>query len=118
MKKLFSWISHKSHTALKFCQENQKLVLGIVGIVFFAFLMTLGQSKWFKASLLETSNPPNGAIYPIEKSLNYLILKNNENYENYENIDSKYFADLPDYELIFDKTDNPNDNIKLAKKTY
>jgi hypothetical protein len=100
----------------QFFKENRNFSLGILGILFVALLSLLGQSRMFKSSLLEVSNPFDGTIYPVEYAPNYLTWKGSVKTDRYETIDSKDLVPVPDYFLALENGDS--DEIKNAKLIY
>lgn len=100
----------------KFYLEHRSFALSIIFVVFVAILSTLGQSKWFKSSLLEVSNPFNGTIYPIELSPNYLAWPVNVKTDKYSSIDKKYLVKLPNYEDAL--KDDGSDRVRNAQLTF
>ncbi len=97
-------------------EEYKGVFVGIGLVLCVAMLTTVGQSQWFKSSLLETSNPFNGTIYPIEKSPDYTIWMGSVKTTDFKDIDNKYLTTLPNYEDAL--LDISVDELKANKKAH
>lgn len=105
-----------------FVNKHRPALISSAFVVLVAILSTMGQSTWFKSSLLEVSHPFNGTIYPIEKSPDYTKWPGSVKVDRYESIDGKYLTALPDYndalkEMSAAELDK-NPKVKNAKLTF
>jgi murein DD-endopeptidase MepM/ murein hydrolase activator NlpD len=100
----------------KLYKEHKNFIIGVLFVIMVALFSLLGQSQFFKSSLLEVSHPFNGTIFPIEKSPNYLTWSGNIKTDNYSKIPNKDLIELPDYSLALKNGDT--DEIKNAKLTF
>ncbi|MBT4937118.1 peptidoglycan DD-metalloendopeptidase family protein [Candidatus Peregrinibacteria bacterium] len=105
-----------------FVNKHRPALISSAFVVLVAILSTMGQSTWFKSSLLEVSHPFNGTIYPIAKSPDYTKWPGNVKVDRYESIEEKYLAALPDYndalkEMSATELDK-NPKVKNAKLTF
>lgn len=98
------------------CKKHKSLILSIVFVLSIAILSGLGQSRWFKASVLDVSTPFDGAIFPIAQSPNYLAWSGNIKTTKYSEITPSELINLPDYSLAING--GSNDDIKNAQLTF
>ena len=96
--------------------EKRSLVVGVVTVFLVTVLSLFGQSNWYKSSLLESSNPFNGTVYPIDQTPNYLTWKGNVKVNSFDEIPSADLVDLPDYTLAVKGGDS--DEVKNARLTF
>ena len=111
---------NKKNPMIVFYQKHRKAVISTLFVLSVVFLSVLGQSQWFKSSLLEIEHPFDGAIYPIDKSPDYMSWPGNEKTDLYSSIDNKYLTKLPDYDqallIMDDKELAKNKVANNAKK--
>jgi len=113
---------HMSTSLKALYREYKSVLMGVSFVLCVTILSTIGQSEWFKSSLLEVTHPFNGTVTPIEFSPDYTKWTGDIRAVKYSAINKSDLVELPEYtdslKVLSDSELASNNTVKNAMITF